>query len=96
MAKDDDKKKEEKKEKAQKISGGKKKKKNKLTSKKYLMYKIEGGEIKEKREHCPRCGPGIFLAKTKNGVHCGKCHYAEMKKVIGAEANKEISAEIIK
>lgn len=69
----------EKKEK--KDSGGKKKKKNKLTSKKYLMYKITGDKI-ERREHCPRCGPGIFLAKTKNGVHCGKCHYAEMKKVI--------------
>lgn len=60
---------------------GKKKKKNKPTSKKYSKYKIEGESIKRER-YCPRCGPGVFLAKSKDGgrVFCGKCHYTEFTK----------------
>lgn len=58
--------------------GGKKPHKNKPTSKKYTHYKIEGNKI-IRDKHCPRCGPGIFLAKSeKDGrVFCGKCHYTE-------------------
>ena len=26
---------------------------------------------------CPRCGLGIFLAKMKGRLYCGKCHYTE-------------------
>jgi ubiquitin-small subunit ribosomal protein S27Ae len=55
---------------------GKKPHKNKPTSKKYLMYKIEGDKVVRKRS-CPRCGPGIFLMSTKGRVYCGKCHYSE-------------------
>jgi len=58
---------------------GKKPHKNKPTSKKYKHYQIEGDSIK-KGKTCPRCGPGIFLAKHKGRVYCGKCHYTEFMK----------------
>ena len=51
---------------------GKKPHRNKLTSKKYLKY---GSDKKEK--HCPRCGPGVFMAVNKGRLHCGKCSYTE-------------------
>jgi|TARA_B100001964_G_C14082695_1_gene531082 small subunit ribosomal protein S27Ae len=57
---------------------GKKPHKNKLTSKKYLKYSLENGKAKS-QPHCPRCGPGIFLAINEGRVHCGKCHYTEFK-----------------
>jgi len=59
--------------------GGKKPHKNKPTSKKYTRYSLEGGKAVRKH-HCPRCGPGIFLAISDNRRHCGKCHYTEFEK----------------
>lgn len=64
---------------ASKESKGKKQHKNKLTSKKYSHYKISGDKI-ERAKHCPRCGPGIFLAKHKDRLACGKCRYTEFTK----------------
>ena len=61
------------------VKKGKKPHKNKHTSKKYSMYKVEGGTLKKER-FCPRCGPGIFLMKAKERLYCGKCHYAEFGK----------------
>ncbi|MCL5729961.1 MAG: 30S ribosomal protein S27ae [Candidatus Pacearchaeota archaeon] len=58
---------------------GKKPHKNKPTSRKYSKYKIEGSKI-VKAQHCPRCGPGVFLMDAKDRLYCGKCHYAEFKK----------------
>ncbi len=55
---------------------GKKPHKNKESSKKYNMYKIEGDSI-TRQSFCPRCGAGVFLARTKDRIHCGKCHYTE-------------------
>ena len=55
---------------------GKRPHKNKPTAKKYLMYKIEGDKI-SRAKHCPRCGPGVFLAASQGRLHCGKCHYTE-------------------
>ena len=55
---------------------GKKPHKNNPTSKKYKFYKIEGDKVIRKK-HCPRCGPGIFLADAGNRIYCGKCHYTE-------------------
>jgi len=55
---------------------GKKPHKNKLTSKKYSLYKVNGDEI-QKARFCPRCGPGIFLATHKDRLVCGKCKYTE-------------------
>ena len=58
------------------VHRGKKPRKNKPTSKKYKFYKIEGDRVTRER-NCPRCGPGVFLAKAQNRLHCGKCHYTE-------------------
>jgi len=55
---------------------GKKPHKNKPTGKKYAMYKIEGDKV-TRQKHCPRCGPGVFLAVGQGRLHCGKCHYTE-------------------
>ncbi|MBI2630338.1 30S ribosomal protein S27ae [Candidatus Pacearchaeota archaeon] len=55
---------------------GKKKHVNKPTSQKWKMYKTEGGKLIREKS-CPRCGPGIFLAKSKGKLYCGKCAYTE-------------------
>jgi len=44
------------------------------------LYKFEGNELKRLRTHCPRCGPGIFMAEHENRLACGKCGYTEFKK----------------
>lgn len=56
---------------------GKKPHRNKLTSKKYSHYKIDGESIIRNNKHCPRCGPGTFLAVHHNRSYCGKCRYTE-------------------
>ncbi|MBU1051241.1 MAG: 30S ribosomal protein S27ae [Nanoarchaeota archaeon] len=56
---------------------GKKPHKNKPTGKKYSHYSIENGSIKRNKKHCPRCGPGTFLANHKNRLYCGWCKYTE-------------------
>ena len=45
-------------------------------SKRWEKYKIDGDKIIRAR-FCPRCGPGIFLAVSKDRAFCGKCHYTE-------------------
>ena len=66
---------------------GKGKKKNKPASERWKMYKISGDSITRERT-CPRCGPGIFLAKSKDRLYCGKCHYTSFDKEELARANK--------
>ena len=58
---------------------GKKAHKNKPVSKKYKMFKIEGGKVVRERS-CPRCGPGVFLMKASNRLYCGRCHFTEFIK----------------
>ena len=70
------------------VHKGKKSKKNKPTSKKYKFYKIEGDKITRERS-CPRCGPGVFLAKSGNRLHCGRCHYTEFLEKEEKEEKKE-------
>jgi|TARA_Y100000310_G_scaffold195762_1_gene195797 small subunit ribosomal protein S27Ae len=52
--------------------------KNKTPSKKYEKFTIEGEKIIRKA-HCPKCGPGIFLAEHSDRLNCGKCGYVEIK-----------------
>ena len=42
-------------------------------------FKIEGNKITRQGRHCPKCGPGVFLAEHKNRFSCGKCGYTEFK-----------------
>ena len=67
------------KEEKKKVKKGKKPHKNKPTGKKYIHYTISGSKITRK-QHCPRCGPGVFLAQHNGRVHCGKCNYTEFGK----------------
>lgn len=61
---------------AEKEKQGKKPHKNKPTSKKFEHYKVSGDKL-SKDKSCIKCGPGTFLAKHKDRLYCGKCHYTE-------------------
>lgn len=41
------------------------------------LYNISGDKIEKKNKTCPKCGPGMFLAKHKDRIVCGKCQYVE-------------------
>ncbi|MBC7107479.1 MAG: 30S ribosomal protein S27ae [Methanomassiliicoccales archaeon] len=43
-------------------------------------YQIGGGKLERKKRHCPKCGPGVFLAEHADRISCGKCGYTEFKK----------------
>ncbi len=43
-------------------------------------FKLEGDKLTRTRKHCPKCGPGVFMAEHQNRVSCGKCGYTEFKK----------------
>jgi small subunit ribosomal protein S27Ae len=35
---------------------------------------------KPRNKFCPRCGKGVFMAKHKDRVTCGKCGYTEFSR----------------
>ena len=41
---------------------------------KWSKYKGEDGKL-TRAEHCPNCGPGVFLAVHNNRKSCGRCGY---------------------
>jgi small subunit ribosomal protein S27Ae len=43
-------------------------------------FKLEGDKVTRTRKHCPKCGPGVFMAEHPNRTACGKCGYTEFKK----------------
>ena len=47
--------------------------------KKIEFFKVEGNNINRVRKHCPKCGPGVFLADHNDRYSCGKCGYTEFK-----------------
>ncbi|MBW2980290.1 30S ribosomal protein S27ae [Candidatus Woesearchaeota archaeon] len=55
----------------------KKKVKPKRPSKRYSLYEKSG---EKKNRFCPKCGPGIFMAKHNDRIVCGTCHYTEFIK----------------
>ncbi|HII14917.1 MAG TPA: 30S ribosomal protein S27ae [Nanoarchaeota archaeon] len=57
----------------------KKKLKNKKASVKYKKYSMAGDKVARKQS-CPKCGPGVFLAEHKDRQTCGLCRYTVFKK----------------
>ncbi|PXF18572.1 MAG: 30S ribosomal protein S27ae [Methanobacteriota archaeon] len=37
------------------------------------FYDVSDGKLKRKREHCPECGPGTFMAHHADRKSCGRC-----------------------
>jgi small subunit ribosomal protein S27Ae len=54
-----------------------KEKKKKTT--KASLYKIENEALKRNKKHCPKCGPGVFMAEHENRTSCGNCGFTEWK-----------------
>ena len=46
----------------------------------YKFYKIEDGKAVNNKKHCPRCGPGTWLAEHKGRKYCGRCSYTIFEK----------------
>jgi small subunit ribosomal protein S27Ae len=40
-------------------------------------YQIEDGKLVRTHKSCPKCGPGVFMAKHSDRQSCGKCGYSE-------------------
>ncbi|MFH1275713.1 MAG: 30S ribosomal protein S27ae [Candidatus Woesearchaeota archaeon] len=45
----------------------------------HTLFTISGDKIIRNNKTCPKCGPGMFLAKHKDRTYCGKCHYTEFQ-----------------
>lgn len=52
-------------------------KKPKKSIKAYSYYNVTGESLEKKNRPCPKCGDGVFLAKHKERLTCGKCSYME-------------------
>jgi small subunit ribosomal protein S27Ae len=44
------------------------------------LYDLSDDKAHRKRQNCPRCGEGVFLAEHKDRLSCGKCGYTQFKK----------------
>jgi len=76
----------------------KKQKKPKKPNQVWKLYEKKGEAMERKSKHCPKCGPGHFMARHKDRLTCGKCGYmekvaAEAKEAPKKEAPKEKKAE---
>jgi len=65
---------------AKKVEKSRKEKVKKEGKKLSALFEVSGDSIKRKNRTCPKCGPGMFLAKHKNRLVCGKCQYVEFVK----------------
>ena len=64
---------------AKEVKGKKSTQKVKKEGKKISsLYNISGDKIEKKNRTCPKCGPGMFLARHKDRVVCGQCRYVEI------------------
>jgi small subunit ribosomal protein S27Ae len=41
------------------------------------LYNVSGGKLERTNRYCPKCGQGYFMARHKDRMMCGKCHYTE-------------------
>lgn len=54
--------------------------KKQRTSKKDAYAVGKDGKLERKKKHCPKCGPGVFLAAHEDRSSCGRCGYTEFNK----------------
>ncbi|MCD6522923.1 MAG: 30S ribosomal protein S27ae [Candidatus Diapherotrites archaeon] len=59
---------------------GKRKKRQRRRVKKSSFYEVKEGKIVKKRQECPKCGAGVFMAEHKDRYTCGRCGYTKWKK----------------
>ncbi|MFH1409323.1 MAG: 30S ribosomal protein S27ae [Nanoarchaeota archaeon] len=52
----------------------------KKPSKFYKHFKASGDKVERALVSCPKCGPGVFMARHHNRKTCGKCQYTEFTK----------------
>ena len=64
-------------------------------AKKSDKYSVEGNRVVKKRT-CPKCGPGVFLAKHQDRMHCGRCGYTEFPKTAPAKEQPAEKKEVAK
>jgi small subunit ribosomal protein S27Ae len=62
------------------MADAKKEKQKGTAGLKRKFYKIDGTRLSRERPNCPKCGPGVFLAKHADRVSCGRCGYTEFAK----------------
>ena len=55
----------------------KEKKKEKKAMQVWKLYQVSGDKAERKNKFCSKCGSGVFLAKHKDRMTCGKCGYSE-------------------
>lgn len=41
------------------------------------FYEVKEGKLRRRRNFCPKCGPGVFLAQHADRLSCGRCGYTE-------------------
>jgi small subunit ribosomal protein S27Ae len=46
----------------------------------YKFYEVKGNKAVRIGGFCPRCGPGVGLAKHQNRSYCGRCGYTLFEK----------------
>lgn len=44
------------------------------------LWSIEDNKVVRTHKHCPKCGPGVYMAEHYDRVHCGKCGYTMFKR----------------
>ena len=45
------------------------------------MWTLEGNKVVRTHKHCPKCGPGVFMADHYDRLHCGRCSYTKFKRL---------------
>ncbi|HDR53069.1 MAG TPA: 30S ribosomal protein S27ae [archaeon] len=50
------------------------------THKKSDKYTVDAGKVVRQGRFCPKCGPGVVMARHSDRFHCGKCGYTEFLK----------------
>ena len=62
-------------------------------SKRSSLYTVDNGKLVRKNEACPRCGPGVFMAKHANRTPCGRCGGDATSKSVPSPVATESSGE---